>query len=200
MQKYSTNSVIEKSLDKIREKETPASSIRWYQDSIRKLGLNLSTASGIMHTDLGQLVGKPIPGDMYLYLYSPKTKDALPYYDTAPLVIPFRSAKGGFYGMNMHYLPPLMRMQLLNRLLEYATPSPNSITNTTRLRLRWSLLNNAAKFPGIEHCVKRYLYSHVKSRFLQINPTDWRKAIVLPIESFEKATMNKVYSDARRAR
>lgn len=184
-------------LDKIRQKETPERSLRWYQDMIRKLGLNQVSANDMMKSDIGELTGKPVPGDMYLFTYDPKTKDTLPYYDTTPLVIPFRGAKGGFYGMNLHYLPPLLRMQLLNRLMEYSTTNP-LITDTTRLRLRWNLLNNAAKFPGVAFCVKRYLFSHVQSRFLRINPTDWRKAIVLPIDSFVKATNNRVYMDARK--
>ena len=99
-------------LTKIRQAETPEKTVRWYKDAMRRLGLNQVSANTVMRSDIGELVGKPLPGDMYLYLYDPKTKDALPYYDTAPLVIPFRSAKGGFYGMNLHYLPPMMRMQL----------------------------------------------------------------------------------------
>ena len=187
------------SLEKIRQKETPERSLRWYQDQIRSLGLGQVDASDVMRSDIGWMTGgKPTPGDMVLFLYDPKTKDSLPYYDTAPLVIPFRSAKGGWYGMNLHYLPPLLRMQLLGRLMEFSTTKPN-LTETTRLRLRWSLLNNAAKFPGIKFCIKRYLYSHVQSRIMVINPIDWKKAVSLPIENFVKASKNKVYADARKA-
>jgi hypothetical protein len=32
--------------------------------------------------------------------------------------------------------------------------------------------------------VKRYKYTHVKSRFLKVNPKDWNAAILLPIETF----------------
>lgn len=161
--------------------------------------MNQVSASDMFRSDVGKLVSRPIPGDLYLYLYDPKTKDSLPYYDTAPLVIPFRGAKGGWYGINLHYLPPLMRMQLLGRLMDFSTTG-NAITDNTRLRLKWSMLNKMAESPMIEFATKRYLYSHVKSRFLMINPTDWKKVIVLPIESFEKATTSKVYADARRAR
>lgn len=188
------------SLDKIRQRETPERSIRWYQNMIRSLGLNQVSANDLTtNSDLGKLVSKPVPGTMYLFQYDPKTKDYLPYYDTSPLVVPFRSAKGGFYGMNFHYLPPLMRMQVLGRLMDFSTTG-QAFEDTTTLKLKWSVLNQMASFPTIEFAVKRYLYSHVQSRFLQINPKDWKKAIVLPTESFVKATKNKVFADARRAK
>jgi hypothetical protein len=50
------------------------------------------------------LTNRIITGEMYLFAYDPKTKEDLPYYDRFPLVFPFRKVKGGFYGINMHYL------------------------------------------------------------------------------------------------
>lgn len=185
-------------LYRLRQLETPDRSVKWYKDSMRRLGMNITSANAALGSDLGTMTGKVLPGDMYLFLYDPKTKDSLPYYDTAPLVLPFRSAKGGFYGLNMHYLPPMMRVQLLEALMTFST-NPQ-LNETTRLRLRWGLINDASKFPGVEICTKRYLYSHVKSRFLRINPTDWKKTILLPIENFVKATSQKVHSDGRRSK
>ena len=47
---------------------------------------------------------KPRVGQMYSYIYNPKTKDKLPYYDMVPLVIPVSYTNNGFYGLNFHYL------------------------------------------------------------------------------------------------
>lgn len=187
----------ETQLDFIRNRETPERSVRWYQDMIRKVGLNQTTArEQIDQTDLGILTTKLLPGDMYLYIYDPKTKDALPYYDTAPLVLPFKYSRGGFTGLNLHYLPPLLRLQLLNKLFKFAT-TPN-LTNSTRLRLKWSLLKNASEMPEVIPCIKRYLYSHVRSRFLLVNPTDWRKAVVLPLDNFVKKSNQYVWRESRK--
>ena len=35
-------------------------------------------------------------GRMYLFMYDPKMKEELPYYDRFPLIFPFRRVKGGF--------------------------------------------------------------------------------------------------------
>lgn len=132
---------------------------------------------------------------MYLYMYDPKLKEELPYYDTFPLTIVFRKVPGGFLGLNLHYLPPMLRMKLLGRLLEYT--NDKTMSDTTKFKLKWTLLNNAARFPGVHACVKRYLYSHVQSRIMRIHPADWKKTIMLPIDNFKKAPRNHVFSDSR---
>ena len=56
------------------------------------------------------------PGDMVMYTYNPKLKDVLPYYDAFPLTIVVGPAKDGFYGINLHYLPPKVRAIFLDKL------------------------------------------------------------------------------------
>jgi len=62
----------------------------------------------------------PRPGKMFMFFYDPKTKQQLPYYDTFPLILYVESAPGGFYGLNLHYLPPAQRAKLFDALLETA--------------------------------------------------------------------------------
>ena len=59
----------------------------------------------------------PKVGAFYLYQYNPKWKEILPWDDIWPLVFPFDYAKGGFYGINVHYLPPKAREALMLSLL-----------------------------------------------------------------------------------
>ena len=59
-----------------------------------------------------------IYGDMYMYMYDPKHKQTLPYYDRFPLTIPIEPAKGGFLGLNLHYLPHTLRAQFLDQLYD----------------------------------------------------------------------------------
>ena len=40
-----------------------------------------------------------------MFVYDPKTKAKLPFYDTFPLVLPIDTFRGGFIGLNFHYLP-----------------------------------------------------------------------------------------------
>ena len=59
----------------------------------------------------------PEIGKMYLFQYDAKHKDILPYWDRWPLIFPFDNAKGGFYGINLHYLPPGARISLMLSLI-----------------------------------------------------------------------------------
>lgn len=180
---------------KIRDVETSEKSYRWYQDMIRKVGLASVTPNRVMRSDVGEFVTQVDMGDMYLFLYDPKTAEKLPYYDVAPLVVVFREVPGGFYGLNFHYLPPMLRMRLLGKMMEFVTD--DSLSEKTKFTLKWQLLDNASRFPGVHACVKRYLYNHVSSRLLKIYPRDWRKAVMLPLDNFQKASRNIVFNDSR---
>ena len=59
-------------------------------------------------------------GRMYLFQYDAKWKEKLPYWDMFPLILPFDLAKGGFYGINLHYLPIPLRIRLLDRLTDFS--------------------------------------------------------------------------------
>jgi hypothetical protein len=133
---------------------------------------------------------------MYLFAYDPKTKEDLPYYDRFPLVFPFRRVPGGFYGINMHYLPPLLRAKLMDAL--YDTVNNDKMDETTRLRINYRILQSAAKFRFFEPCVKHYLNNHVKTRFLRVDPTQWDVALFLPLERFAKATKSRIYADTKK--
>ena len=87
-------------------------------------------------------------------------------------------------------------MRLLEKMLAYV--SDKTLSEKSRFRLQWNLLNNAAKFPGVHACVKHYLYSQINSRLMQIHPKDWKKSIMLPIQNFKKESSTKVYADSRR--
>src|SRR6056300_814968 len=101
-------------------------------------------------------------GNMYLFAYDPKHKDTLPYYDRFPLIFPINKAKGGFLGINMHYLPPILRAKLMDQL--YTTLNNKNFDETTRLQASYKILNGAAKFKEFAPCVKHYLNAHVRTK------------------------------------
>ena len=69
-------------------------------------------------------------GGMYFFLYDPKTKEELPYYDRFPLVIPLKREDDGFLGLNLHYLPVPYRIRLLRKLLPLAMYDGDDIRKT----------------------------------------------------------------------
>ena len=88
-------------------------SARWYQNAVRDIGTR-TTANKLMSS--GKLTATPSQGLLNLFFYDPKYKKTLPYYDTFPLVLPLERIKGGFSGINFHYLPPLARFRLLEKI------------------------------------------------------------------------------------
>ena len=42
-------------------------------------------------------------GTLNMFIYDPKHKNKLPFYDTFPLVLPIGGAAGGFLGLNFHF-------------------------------------------------------------------------------------------------
>mgnify|MGYP001166751100 FL=1 len=135
-------------------------------------------------------------GSMFMYFYDPKTKDKLPYYDTFPLVIPVEPAEGGFRGINLHYLPPILRAKFLDALLD--ATNNKKYDETTKFRLTYNILNGARKMRYFKPCFKHYLLNHVKSRFAEVPAPEWEIATFLPTAQWKKAAAGKVYSDSRK--
>ena len=133
-------------------------------------------------------------GKMYMFVYDPKTKDILPYYDTFPLVFPIEFYGDSFLGINMHYLPPMLRAKLMDAL--YLTINNNKYDKTTLLKISYNILNGASRYRYFKPCVKKYLLSHVGSPFIYIAPDEWDYALMLPTERFQKANKSVVYKDS----
>jgi hypothetical protein len=138
-----------------------------------------------------------LPGRMYMYVYDAKTKDKLPYWDAFPLIFPIDTFPGGFYGLNMHYLPPMLRAQLMDVL--YTTANNTKYDDTTRLRLSYQNLKAASRMKLFQPCFKKYLFDHVKSRFIYVEPKEWDIALFLPLQRFQKATAEQVWRDSASA-
>jgi len=145
--------------------------------------------------DKERLKTNTIIGRMYFYYYDPKLKDELPYYDRFPLIIPIERYQDGFLGLNLHYISPRQRIELLDALSDFVNNS--KYDETTRLRLSWAKLKTVGKAFKAKPCVKRYLFKHVDSRFLEITADEWDIAALLPFQNFQGATANKVYNDSR---
>lgn len=135
-------------------------------------------------------------GQMYMFVYDPKHKETLPYYDRFPLIFPINRAKDGILGINFHYLPLQLRAKLMDSLYEVSTN--DKYDETTRMRISYNLLNNATKYKEFKPTVKHYLTSQIRTRLVYISPSEWDIALFLPTERFEKATKTKVWAESRK--
>jgi len=157
---------------------------------------DLKPTSDKLMADRDRLKNKSMIGKMYFYFYDPKTKDSMPYYDRFPLVIPIERYNDGFLGLNLHYIHPKNRMVLLDKLSD--TISNDTYDENTKLKINYRYLAAASKVFEATPCIKRYLFTQIESRFLEITADEWDIAALLPVESFVGASTSKVYADSRK--
>ena len=161
----------------------------WYRNRIKELGTP-NTAELLRS---GKLAKRPHEGFLNMYIYAPKLKDKLPYYDTFPLIMYLKPAEKGFYGLNFHYLPYLLRLQLLESLEGYSTDLATFGKNAKLAATYDRVSGNNLVKPTL----KKYLYNQLRSQFLRIDVDEMAIAVMLPVQQFRKAGVNKVWRDSR---
>lgn len=168
----------------------------WYRDKAasiksvnmkRELRNRARTYNKMTETDIGR---------MYMFQYDPKGKDTLPYYDVFPLIFVLERYNDGFLGMNLHYLPPIFRARLMDKL--YSIERQDNLRESKKLRLSYSFLNSAARYKYFRPTVKRYLNSQVRSRFLWIPYEEWDTALMLPTQRFRKKQTSVVWRESKQ--
>lgn len=137
---------------------------------------------------------KFLMGGLYYFYYDPKTKNDLPYYDRFPLVMPLKREPDGFIGLNLHYLPLRYRINFMRKLMPLALY--NEDDEIRRIRVTYPILNASSRFKEFRPCIKKYLYNHIKSRILSVEPQEWDIALHLPIQQFRKSPVKTVWQES----
>ena len=183
-------------ISKVKAKGKQAMS--WFKDIVKKTRAAAFPAatgrSDIMSDRNTGVQAMPTIGRLYLFQYDAKWKDILPYWDVWPLIFPFDFAANGFYGINLHYLPPNARIDVMLRLIKAQGGSGN-LTEKYKLKLSYNIITS---YPPARPCIKRYLFSHVQGRgFYGIKGEDWSYAASLPLQKFKGASETTVWGDSK---
>lgn len=168
----------------------------WYRERARNFKDINRGGRFLRNAEEGRFKKSMDIGHMYLYEYDAKHKDTLPYWDRFPLVFPIGPAKGGFLGINLHYLPYKYRAILMDALYDLSTSK--RYDQKVRLKITYDVLKSASKFRYFKPTVKHYLHDHMSSRFYYIHPSEWDIALFLPLSQFQKAHATTVWKDSRR--
>lgn len=171
-----------KGLKKDSIRRASSRSSKWLQNKISKISDRSKSA-------------RPRLGEMFLYVYDAKYKATLPFWDAHPLIIMLSKAEGGYYGLNLHYLPPRLRVAFLEELLKVDS---KNIPESRKDAAKATILRRASKSKFFSPMIKRYLFNHVKSKFVNIPQDEWFHVATLPTAKWKGSTANKVYSDSRR--
>ena len=171
-----------------------AESRKWFMDKLKNIK-DFNRRSILKDPNLKKM-NRPRIGSMYMFFYDPKLRKTLPYYDNFPLVVMVAPADGGFYGINLHYVPPVLRAKLLDSLL--MAFNNKRYDESTKMKLSYGLLSSAAKFKYFKPCYKRYLFSHIEASVVRVEPPEWELATFLPVAMFKKAKQSTVWRDSRK--
>lgn len=191
-----TSNIFDKILaDALRAGIAPAQTqkaSKWFQDKVKEYAQ--AGASSVITQE--RLKAQWLHGKMYFFAYDPKWKKELPYYDRFPLIFPLDIERRSdrFLGMNLHYLPPLYRVRLMDALM--AVRNNRKFDDSTKVLVTYKILSGAARYKLFKPCIKMYLNSHVRSRFVEIQSVEWNIAIFLPLEKFQKASRAQVWEDS----
>ncbi len=168
----------------------------WFRERLKNIRAARFNRNALLQNEALVIRDTPRPGSMYMYFYDPKLKKILPYYDTFPLAVVVGPAEGGFYGLNLHYLPPIMRARMLDALL--GTLNNKAYNETTKFQINYQMLSKLSSVPYYKECFKHYLFDHVESKLAEIQPPEWEIATFLPTAQWRKKSAGIVYGETRR--
>ena len=135
----------------------------------------------------------PFPGKMYMFFYDPKTKEDLEYYDRFPLILLVDTFRGGFEGLNLHYLPINVRQKFFyGGLLN--TVSDKDFDESTHFKITYDRLKSARSLKPFRPCFKKYFTDRVRGSIVLVPSEEWEMAIHLPTSDFAKKEEGYVHN------
>lgn len=121
-------------------------------------------------------------GQMVFFKYSPVSESFLArdtYYDRYPLVLITEVYRGGFEGVNVHFLDPVHRRFLFDAIMRGLPTIKASETWRTRLIVDYDRLDARRQFKFFRPCYRRYLWKGMR-----------RRPVVVPFELWEEMVMS----------
>lgn len=145
--------------------------------------------------------GKPaiMPGQLIMFNYfEPATKEKLEYYDAMPCTIFFGivKTKNGprVIGFNIHYYPPRMRYQLMNRIYEIFKPIYSKTFNEPLKEemsyFNYKMLISQLQKAKLDFGIREYI-PNLMAKIIPIPVSGWPKA-VLSEGHFRKETRQQI--------
>lgn len=140
-----------------------------------------------------------LPGQLIMFNYfEPATKDKLEYYDAMPCTIFFGivNTQNGkrVIGFNIHYYPPKIRFQLMNRIYEIFKPIYSQQFNTPLTEemsyFNYKMLIDQLQKAKLDFGIREYIPT-LMAKVTPIPAASWPKA-VLTEGHFRKETREQI--------
>ena len=157
----------------------------------------------------GRKVSKVEFGKMYFFRYMPEVpivqyryNDIDLAYDMYPLIFCLRRRGNDLEGINFHYLAMRRRLQLYTELSKYFTGTQIDDNTMLKARVLKRFLFQVRKLRAGKIIFRKYKVASIKSKILEVNPTDWETTIFDTSERFiteagQKLTNRKVWEESK---
>lgn len=162
------------------------------EEDILGLGADKGTSkipTVIRSSFLSKMVEDNHIGKLLHFKYDPKYKDKLARYDTSPLVVMLNSYTDGFGGLNLHFAPNVKAAEVIMReISQHVSNDKNDMS--TRMMMTYDLFKTLKAFNMGKECFRRYLFSHLRSGVMVIDPDHWIQSLHYIYPNFEKGKNN----------
>ena len=170
----------------------------WYHDYAVEYGTSYSYTN--MLKEGGMRAGKPMRGKMMFFRYRPK--ELTSEYDLYPLIFVLNRKQNYFTGINFHYLVPKMRAELLGDMFSYLSNLSFDISTELNFKSFTNAIASNKKFKFGKAAVRRYIYSNIQSKIIEVHPLDWELAIMVETSKFfnekgSRTTKQSIWKDTR---
>lgn len=181
--------------------------LTWFRQRVQSMKLS---SEGFYRQSELRKAKRYLEGRMYLFFYDAKTKDKLPYWDRFPLIFILEITQDGFTGLNLHYLPPRLRVRFLYELYKYEIQEPDeeilgqgdkldmyhAELMRSKIRMTYEMISSIRKLRYFKACYRRYLTTQIVNRPLEVTPDYWDSIAMLPLAQWQKKEQKEIWKES----
>lgn len=138
-------------------------------------------------------------GQLLFFKYLPTNErfiKAKKYYDIYPLILITEVHRGGFEGINLHYINPKIRATLFNNIMENLVVIRGGETRTNRIKINYHILSRFSMFRYFRPCYRQYKWQGLRKPPIAIPFQLWQTVEELDLGLFRHANKSKIYLES----
>jgi hypothetical protein len=142
-----------------------------------------------------------MPGQMVFFKYRPISESFISrntYYDRFPLVLITDVYRGGFDGVNVHFVDEVNRKFLFDSIMRELPTIKAAEEWRTRLMVNYDRLAAKRKFIYFKPCYRKYKWKGMERRPAIVPFELWEDMVASNTSRFITAKQTTVYTESRR--
>jgi len=140
-----------------------------------------------------------VQGQLLFFKYAPVSESFLAsdkYYDKYPLVMVTEVYRGGFEGINLHFLDLKHRQFLFDSIMRNLPVVKSQEEWRNRIRIDYDRLTASKRYKFFRPCYRRYLWKGMKKRPAVVPFELWEDMIQAELSRFIHARAPSIYRES----